>query len=863
MNFLLTANLSTKIASDGNGAWTPPTFTFGEQITVALRLTRNSSGTVIETSPVVNSMKAAIGNPDARPLGGTWKLKLGTDDESGANTTAVLQSGAPASALQTAINALAAMVTAYGAATVVTVDGSLLVTFAFGQQVTLTVVDNKLWPSTLGRVFAYERDGVWIHEIRLTQTPAVFTSTSSTVLPPIPQITEIQLGGSEAGANVNEIQEIYVPFEFRGTYYLQSGYARTAVLTPADGPDNIATALNAIAPALGAVGTGFTCTATLFQRANIEFVNSLGALPQALLAVHVASNPPGDLTFTMAMDRAELAALLRTTPEVTLPLQVWLNVTEDGITSDILAFSQDVTIQAPLTWPELEETPQINWLEPLSPKRYFPYDPNATLLGQHFYPAQVGDGAATVFAVAHGLGTLVVRTWVNSQATGAQLIEGTDYSVVINNANQVTVTALSGAPALNAWLIIVMSAQTLAAFATDLTIDPSQVNGLTAWQDSIGANLAQLNTLLPSQATVAGTTLAQGPFTITFPTAMGILFSAVTDPAKLPPRAPYMLPMVNTATVVALPVTPLPAPAADSVWVNSTGNAVTIPGGGMIRSSAVASGGNVASDGRMIWPARQSGATTSYFPIPFEVPLFDEYITARTFGVGSTLTLQLGLATQLIAATSHAQWMLVIEKGYAPREADPTAAAIDITTAGTGTHTATTELGKAVGAFTANASTDVLTLAAHGMANGWVILVASTGTLPGGLAANTLYVVRDVTTDTFRVAAVTTAQNLRDIVWDTANPIVNERIILTPGLTTHSYAATISRSGTAITANAIVDNTIIAANAAAPSTPNFAIRGRLINFDTQNSVPEARGWVFWQMVAPQSGALGISISSPS
>ena len=51
MNFLLTANLTTKTASNGSGDWTPPAFTFGEQITIALRLTKNSGGAVIENDP--------------------------------------------------------------------------------------------------------------------------------------------------------------------------------------------------------------------------------------------------------------------------------------------------------------------------------------------------------------------------------------------------------------------------------------------------------------------------------------------------------------------------------------------------------------------------------------------------------------------------------------------------------------------------------------------------------------------------------------------------------------------------------------------------------------------------------------------
>jgi len=60
--------------------------------------------------------------------------------------------------------------------------------------------------------------------------------------------------------------------------------------------------------------------------------------------------------------------------------------------------------------------------------------------------------------------------------------------------------------------------------------------------------------------------------------------------------------------------------------------------------------------------------------------------------------------------------------------------------------------GTAVGDFTVNVGTDVITLSAHGLLNGTIVHVASTNTLPTGLSANTLYYVRDVTTSTFRLA---------------------------------------------------------------------------------------------------------------
>jgi hypothetical protein len=55
--------------------------------------------------------------------------------------------------------------------------------------------------------------------------------------------------------------------------------------------------------------------------------------------------------------------------------------------------------------------------------------------------------------------------------------------------------------------------------------------------------------------------------------------------------------------------------------------------------------------------------------------------------------------------------------------------------------------------FTADAGTDVITSAAHGLNDGDVVCFHTyTGTLPGNLTAETAYYVRDKTTDTFKVS---------------------------------------------------------------------------------------------------------------
>jgi hypothetical protein len=79
-----------------------------------------------------------------------------------------------------------------------------------------------------------------------------FTDASAAVLPPAPSIAVTRDGGSSGGFTWNEIQTLTVPPNFRGSYQLGYGYAKTARLTVADGAAQIQAALIA---AMGAAVT--------------------------------------------------------------------------------------------------------------------------------------------------------------------------------------------------------------------------------------------------------------------------------------------------------------------------------------------------------------------------------------------------------------------------------------------------------------------------------------------------------------------------------------------------------------------------------------------------------------------------------
>lgn len=95
----------------------------------------------------------------------------------------------------------------------------------------------------------------------------------------------------------------------------------------------------------------------------------------------------------------------------------------------------------------------------------------------------------------------------------------------------------------------------------------------------------------------------------------------------------------------------------------------------------------------------------------------------------------------------------------------PTGSILNITDDGTGTHTFTDGILYAKGnlitytkkksqTFTAEAATDLITSAAHGLINDSIIQVSNSGgALPTGLAAATNYFVLEATTDTFKLSA--------------------------------------------------------------------------------------------------------------
>lgn len=96
-----------------------------------------------------------------------------------------------------------------------------------------------------------------------------------------------------------------------------------------------------------------------------------------------------------------------------------------------------------------------------------------------------------------------------------------------------------------------------------------------------------------------------------------------------------------------------------------------------------------------------------------------------------------------------------------------------------------------------------------------------------------------------------TAENLLDVTWQPV-PLLSQRIIVFSFPLKHHFGASIRRE---INGTLLADRLLYSAweaGAAAPASPNFVIRARLVQWDTENSVRDAKGNVFYSLTGAKA-----------
>ncbi len=437
MQAILYANLTSHKVSDSLGGpdfdW--PDFIEGDTFRIGLRLTETLGDEDLEIRRNVRRVRASLGWIDARPARGQWAIQIGSgSSEEGVNTTTLLEHDADANLVQAA---LTDMITGRDfdvpgvdvtTAQVEEKDGSWVVFFEnssgpISEPIQLRAGRNTLDPISFLKVRTYEVDGRWAHELRLVQAPLAFTDDSSPVVPLGPAITEVQSGGSEGEITWNEIQALTISPQFRGAYQIK--HPNTYARSGLlSVSDGIEQISEAIKPLAEEDGS-FVVTNPLPHVAHIEFAGSMAGQGHDELLVDVVSAPPGDMTCELSLSTAELANALRKSPLIeNLPFELEVTYEDENDSDDlhVWTFRTEVTLRRDLIGEDLASAQNIDWLRPPLPKDYVPFTRDQIITGNQHYVTTLGDGINTVFVIDHNLDTEALHLTLRENLPGGAIL---------------------------------------------------------------------------------------------------------------------------------------------------------------------------------------------------------------------------------------------------------------------------------------------------------------------------------------------------------------------------------------------------------------------------------------------------------
>lgn len=791
MQASLFANLSALTLSPSltGGAFSWPKIPAGADLTIGLRFAENLAGTVTEVPKTLTALKVSLGRADARPTSGSYKLHLGTDAaEAGVNLTGAIPWNASEAQVQAALEAL----TGFGSVVVTAEGGTFRIRIGDGAtEIEAVAVENTLRPVAFVEWNAVEAGDEFVHELRLTQTPVAATVDFAAVAADAPSVTQVRAGGENDDIAWNEIQRLYVPPNFRGSFQVQRGYRKTVPLATPLVAEEVADALQALAEE----DSEFVVTEAQ-DAVLIEFKGEMGGTDQALLTVAVLEQPEGDPTFTLRTSTAEMWSALSganaTTGELVLQLEIKLIFEDDeGDEADkVYIFKQPVTIVTPVDVAARNVASEIDWNQPRGQRAVLPFSPGQVLIGNRDYQVTIGNGSATSFTINHNLEAVTVQVMIKESASGRLVVHGVEFEAAMTNANTLTVTPQAatlagGVLGSGAWTVLVVSAGQAQYEAHEHAI--GEVTGLREELDALGAAVTALEDLVPTGAltsrdVASGTPVAQWvlpPILEAYPTRAALTLGegeTLVDvlPAALP-RDGGLVGAVHDATADDFTVLPAISDSTKGKAYTYTGTTpLDVPGGLGRRGISLLTGQSIANDGRVWYRlVKVDGAKTSWYPEDFDRELFVVAISARQLIAKRVAELNIGFEVALRsrrerdaagytgdARNTQAQWVLVIEHGSFTGETSPS------------------------------------------------------------------------TTDT----------NLKAITWN-ETPILSHRLIVTRNPGTHSFGCRVNRSaGGVLSADAIFYGAS-EAGGSVPAAADFALRARLVRFDLVDGVADPRGLV--------------------
>lgn len=701
MSNVLVADLTNKKLRRelGGSEFSLPVQTQKGFISYGLRFSKQQGARHVAFYPKVREIRVMVGRVDLRPEWGEYTLKIGTTE------TPAIPWDADAAAVQAAIDSV-------GYTSNVEEDNGTFVVYDVPDTIAVGT-ENCLRPMTFIRVHHYMHGTKPAQAIRLQQTPLAYTDQSRAIVPDAPWMEEVAQGSTFGDSEYPAIQKLNVPLDFEGTYILRSnsGAQKSGILGVADGPEEIAEAINPNDDGVGLAPDNqgeFIVTEDKGEPAAlIEFAGSMLGVPQSLLEVDVVDAPDADHWFDLRLDTVAMAQYFRETDKnaIRAPFEIYADFEDEDDPSTVrsyLVYRDDITINEAVDHEDLSTAQQIDFLRPPAAANYQPVDPSQIATGTRFYDFAVPVGGSSTQVVTHNLASprtdVVLRENTNN---GALLVHGTDYTVELDSDDQLTVELLGAYASTAIDLLGTVEDNTLTSTWLGHTHNISDINGLQTLLDSIAATLSMLQAMMAiggirkSDSNDYREDWLLPKFFEVFPilgrsdyTIPETYKATDLDQAQLPSLVPPLHPAVHAAasTAIALPtksasgglaVGDIPSGNRGDLFENQSGQDVII---GLVSkleteqdqfgySYTLRPGEMATHNGTEWYPLGQYDASEdSYYSKTLERTLFQDSISASHLAPGREYEVRFSVDVAAIRANTPWHWHVVIELAQLTQE---------------------------------------------------------------------------------------------------------------------------------------------------------------------------------------------------
>ena len=273
---------------------TPESAVFGDTPTISVRLVEsNESGNEVPWRYVDltgYSIRVALGNPGGDPTSGTFTLTFDGD------TTAALDFDATAAEVDTALNALASMVTA-GGCTVTQVTAGYQVAFdSTGDQSIITATTDSLFPASSAYIYeATTGDGSTneVQVITLEVDNSAYVELTTDIAAPAATVTVVREGVTDT---TSELQRVDISGDpYLGTWAVTIGGNTSSAISVDASLEDITTAIEGIT----GIGAGNVTVTGSTLNFTLQFAASLGNVATASIDV---TNLTGSVGKTGSID---------------------------------------------------------------------------------------------------------------------------------------------------------------------------------------------------------------------------------------------------------------------------------------------------------------------------------------------------------------------------------------------------------------------------------------------------------------------------------------------------------------------------------------------------------------------------------